>query len=515
MASKPIPMSSVDAAWYHMDNATNLAMVSGVILTREPLDFARVKETYLQRLASFDRFRQCVVETGAPYHTPHWETYPYFNIDDHVHHVALPEPRDKQALLALLSDLSSTPLDPRRPLWQVHVVDDVDGGSALVMRFHHCVGDGTAMIAVAQQLFDTTPDAPIPLPAPKKPASGGMLDAIFRPARRALRSSTQLLGSAVEGGVDLVRHPSQVLDLTELAARSAGSAAGLLLKSTDPVSPIKGQLGVLKRVAWSEPIALDEVKEIGKRTGAKVNDVLVAVVSGALRRYLLERHAELEGHSIRAIVPVDLRPPGRAFELGNHFGLVFLELPVGFSDPFERLGLTKRNMDALKQSPEAHVLLAIIDFFGRTPKSISDIAVNIFTSKASVVMTNVAGPREPRYLAGSAIDRMIFWVPHPGSIGMGISILSYNGGVSLGIIADAGLVPDPEHIAAEFDREFQRLLAAVRVDGKTLPAAEEQHCAGRTVKGQPCRNHPLAGSTYCRVHQPETSRQAAKTPRKK
>jgi hypothetical protein len=118
-------------------------------------------------------------------------------------------------------------------------------------------------------------------------------------------------------------------------------------------------------------------------------------------------------------------------------------------------------------------------------------------------MTNVAGPREQRYLAGSAIERMIFWVPHTGSISMGISILSYNGGVSLGIIADAGLVPDPERIAEEFDREFMRMLAELGTEGdKSATVAATQFCAGRTVKGRQCHNKPLAGSAYCRIHQP-------------
>ena len=163
MASRK-PLSPVDAGWYHMDGDTNLAMVTGVTLTREPLDFARVKAVYEHRIATLPRFRQRVVETGFPVPSPHWEEDPLFNIDDHIRHVALPEPCDQQALMNFLSDLASTPLDYRRPLWQVHVVDRVDGGSAVALRFHHCIGDGTAMMAVAQRLFDVEPDA-----APDRP----------------------------------------------------------------------------------------------------------------------------------------------------------------------------------------------------------------------------------------------------------------------------------------------------------------------------------------------------------
>ena len=161
MPGKIKPMAPVDAGWFHMDGSTNLAMVTGVVLTSEPLDFAHVKDVYAHRLLSFDRFRQRVVEAGMPLATPHWQDDPLFNIDDHFHHVALPAPGDQQVLMELLSDLASTPLDYKRPLWQVHVVDNVEGGGALIFRFHHCVGDGTAMMALSQRLFDATPDAPL------------------------------------------------------------------------------------------------------------------------------------------------------------------------------------------------------------------------------------------------------------------------------------------------------------------------------------------------------------------
>ena len=493
MSGKPKPMSPVDAGWFHMDGATNLAMVAGVTLTKEPLDFARLKEIYAHRILQFDRFRQRVVETGRPFPTPHWEDDPYFNIDDHIHHVALPEPCDKRALLDLLSDLASTPLDYKRPLWQVHVVDKVDGGSAMVLRFHHCIGDGTGMMAVAQWLFDTDPDAPLDRPIPDlRPPKAGLFDRYVRPTQRIVQS-----------GADMALHPSHAMELTQLAARGVGVAVGTLLKTPDPASPLKGRLGIAKRVAWSEPVALDDVKAIGKQTGAKVNDVLVAAMAGALRHYMQARRAKVDGLTIRAVVPVDLRPPDRALELGNHFGLTFLDLPVGVPGPMERLKITKANMDGIKESPEAAVFMNIIGIFGQTPKPLEDIAVAIFGTKATLVFTNVAGPRQPLYLAGSAVDRMIFWVPHPGNLAMGISIFSYDNKVTLGIVADAGLVPNPERITTEFGQEFTRMLAATRSTKKARPKAGAQiaQCAATTSAGSPCKNRPLAGSPYCRVHQ--------------
>jgi WS/DGAT/MGAT family acyltransferase len=504
MAAKLQPMDPVDAAWYHMDGATNLAMVTGVALTHTPLDFVRTREVFAHRLLHLRRFRQRVVENGFPYPTPHWEDDPHFTVEDHFHHVALPEPCDKRALLDLLSDIASTPLDYKRPLWQVHIVDRVDAGSAMILRFHHCVGDGTALMAIAQLLFDTAPDAPLDRdPGVVRPPRAGLLDSLARPVKRLLDQSAQALSS----GASLILHPDQAAtlaaDLAQLAARSAGVAVGTLLKTPDPQSPLKGALGIPKRVAWSEPVDLETVKRVGQATGAKVNDVLVAAMAGALRHYMQARGAEVDGMTIRGVVPVDLRRPDRALDLGNRFGLVFLDLPVGISGPLERLAATRQRMDAIKHSPEAAVFLGILGIFGRTPRPVEDIALTIFGSKATLVITNVAGPRTPLFLAGSPIARTTFWVPHPADLGMGISILSYNGAVTLGIVADAGLVPDPEHITAEFNREFDRLCAEVNAAPSATPITAVGHCAATTAAGRSCKNKPLAGSAYCRVHQPK------------
>lgn len=162
------PMDPVDAAWYHIDGPANLAMVTAVALTKQPLDFDRVREVYRLRLAGFDRFRQRVVETGFPLATPHWQDMPHFDIDQHLHRIALPAPHDMAALKVLCTDIASMPLDREQPLWHVHIVENVCGGSAVIWRYHHCIGDGTAMQAVVRKVFDATPDAP-PAPTPRRP----------------------------------------------------------------------------------------------------------------------------------------------------------------------------------------------------------------------------------------------------------------------------------------------------------------------------------------------------------
>jgi hypothetical protein len=194
-------------------------------------------------------------------------------------------------------------------------------------------------------------------------------------------------------------------------------------------------------------------------------------MAGALRAYLQGRGVDVGHTTLRALVPVDLRPPERALELGNDFGLVLLELPVGARTPMERLRLTKAQMDVLKRSPEPVAMRVLFDIFGRTPKAVSDIPSSMISSKASVVVTNVVGSPRTLYVAGVPIERVMFWVPHPGRhLGMGISILSYRGHATLAVVADAHLVPDPETITRAFQQEFVKLLRAARRAAARPPA---------------------------------------------
>ena len=439
-------MSPVDVAWYHMDGPANPAVVNALVTTLKPLDFERVKTVLAKRLLRFDRFRQRVAEPALSPGMPRWEDVDGFQVDDHVHRLALPAPGDEAALRTLAGELASAPLPAGRPLWQAYVIDGVklrtgnktSLGGAFFMRFHHCIGDGLAMMTVAAALFDTTPRGhrpPILGDAPP-PQGPGLFEAAF----------------------DAITHPRRLADAALQLAEGGRVLVAELLKPRDPPSPFKGDFGPRQLVAWSRPVSLDLLKSIGRPFHTKANDVMVAALAGALRSYLEHHGTDLRHATLRAMVPVNLRPPERAQALGNEFGLVILELPIGEHDGLQRVAEAKARMDALKRSPEAVAMQWLFDLFGRGPKKLQDLAQTLFGSKASVVLTNVAGPREALYLAGAAVEGMMFWVPHPGDeLGMGLSLMSYRGQVQLGVMADARLVPDPQAIVAAFDAEVARL----------------------------------------------------------
>jgi WS/DGAT/MGAT family acyltransferase len=191
----------------------------------------------------------------------------------------------------------------------------------------------------------------------------------------------------------------------------------------------------------------------------------MASAAGALRSYLLERGEQLDGVQLRATVPVNLRPLKHARKLGNHFGLVFLDLPVGLDNPIARLEAVSDCMRKLKSSRQAIVSFGLLAALGMAPVGIQRTALELFSRKATTVATNVPGPKMPLYLAGCRVKEMMFWVPQTGSMGIGISILSYNGRVHFGLIADAKLVPDPDAVIRRFGPEFEKFVMLALMGG--------------------------------------------------
>jgi WS/DGAT/MGAT family acyltransferase len=459
------PFSSVDAAWLRIDVPTNMAIITGVMIFDEPLDLERFKKTVEYRLLCYERFRQRAREKNGFRGSLRWEPDANFNLDAHLPHATLPPPGGLPGLQALAGQLMSTPLDRDKPLWQIHIVDDLEGGSALVVRLHHCIADGLALVQVLLSLADESPDAPWPEPPAEPDTTESTLFGRFiLPPLRLTNQALNISGKILQGSLDLLDDPWYIKSIARSGIDNAAALAKLLLISPDRKTLFRGECGVEKRVTWSEPINLDVVKAIGKSSNGTVNDVLLAAMSGALRSYLEYRGEIVDFLDIRAVVPVSIRPPEELGKLGNRFGLIFLPLPIGLKDPVARLAILKQRMDSIKDSREAAVAFGILTAAGFGPRQVENIIVNIFGKKGTAVMTNVPGPRKLLYLAGKPLRRIMFWVPQPGGLSLGISILSYNGEVMVGVASDAGLIPDPEEIVRGFNAEIQVLQARVSAE---------------------------------------------------
>jgi diacylglycerol O-acyltransferase len=451
------PMSKVDTAWLRMESPTNLMMITGVMIFSDRLDLKKLKRLLTQRFLAFRRFRQKAVDNG---NAAHWETDSELDIDLHVLGVKLPGKVDKFALETFVSTLASISLDHSRPLWQFHLVEKYQGGSALITRIHHCYADGLALVQVMLSLTDAAPKPEKRVELAKawlKRDQGSVLERLLEPTRAGIAKAVELGEKAIGKGLEMLRDPALAAVIAKEGSEITRELAIALSLADDPPTAFKGVLGDRKRCAWADPLPLEDVKAIGKILRCTVNDVLLACAAGALRSYLLSIGSAVDGLTIRATVPVNLRPLEHAKKLGNHFGLVFLDLPIGEANPLRRLERVAASMRELKRSRQAALTFGLLAAVGMAPVALQRIALELFSRKATTVATNVPGPQMPLYLAGCKVDDMMFWVPQNGSIGMGVSILSYNGHVHFGLIADAGLVPEPDAIVQRFMREVEKL----------------------------------------------------------
>jgi len=453
------PMSNADAAWLHMDRPTNRMIINAVLWFDEPLDRESLHDILAERLAArFPPFRRIAVEHGA-LGGADWVDDPDFDVDRHLHHLGLPAAGDQIALQELVGDLASTPLDRDKPLWDAYLVDGYGAGSALVLRMHHCIADGIALARVMLSLTDPehASEAAVPRPAAALP---GLPKVLPGPLAPLARGGLGAAGALVHEGAELLVHPRRIAGLANETVADARALAKLLFAPFDHKSAIHGELGPVQRVAWSEPFDLGQIKTLAHAHGVTINDVLVSAVAGALGRHLAQ--ADGEPQEIHALVPFNLRPAGEppSPQLGNHFGLVLLGLPATIFAPVERLEAVHERMNAIKHSREGAVSYGVLGAMGMTPPTVEDRLIDFFSAKASLVLTNVPGPREPLRLAGVPIAGVLVWAPCAGAISMSVSIFSYNGAVSVGFLVDAGLVPDPGRLAARVGPQLEALAAA-------------------------------------------------------
>lgn len=442
------PMSVVDTAWLRMDSPENLMVINGVFLFEEHYPLERLRDLLEERLLAIHRFRMKPVSDGKRYF---WEEVPKLDMDYHVSSIELPQAAGEEDSLRQFADqLISKPLDPSKPLWRFFHVDQYQGGSAVLFQVHHSYADGIALMSVLdaiadESVLDSSPAARAGMPRNSSTAPG-----LLGQASKAMRSSLFYLGFA--GG-----WLYEALKVVSLPA--------------DSKTAYKRPLTTQKRVAWAPSLDVEEVKRVGKAMGCTINDVLLACVAGSLRDYLVKQGEPVDGVMVRATVPVNLRPLSKAMNLGNEFGLVYLDLPVGEGDSVNRVKQVRQTMAKLKNGIQAYMSYNVLGILGFFPTAFQRFALNFFSHKASAVMTNVPGPTKPVMLKGSRLAKPIFWVPQSGEIGIGVSILSYNGKVEFGLISDTALIAEPKEVVDGFVSEYRQLKENVLNSGVVAATA--------------------------------------------
>jgi len=529
-------MSNVDNFWLHMDHPTNLMVITGFLQFDNPLDYDQLVQTFKNRLLCYERFKKRVVRPMGGVGNAVWEMDPRFDLKSHLHRIALPSPGDKKTLEEVISDLTATPLDPTKPLWQAHYIENCEnGGSVLFVRIHHCIADGIALIRLLLSMADTEPNAAWQSNVAEKKGEKATeyanpfppLEKAFKKISRAKRTAFKMSGLVSKEFNACLTEPAHLLNRTRQIGKFAWDATSVMSKilvlPADRKTVFKGKLCVRKNVAWSEPLPLDDIKAIGKYFNATINDILVSMVTGSLRRYLQQQNNLVGDLDIRMAMPVNVRPLDEEIELGNQFSLVLAPLPVHIDDPVLRIREVQRRISDLKESPDAAIAYTVLNALGISSAKLAQKAASLFANKTTGVLSNVPGPREPLYFAGEEIKKIMFWVPRIGGLGVGISIISYNGKVSVGIATDAGLVSNPTAILQNFENEYRMLLGMYKAgqmerdplvindryqDTQDEPY-EEAHkapvqsirCKAINRNGVQCHNRAATNSLYCTIHQ--------------
>ena len=437
-------MTRRDFAWYRMDSHKNLMVINSILLFDGPVDMERLLATVAHRLPNYPRFTQKIItKMGAPY----WVEDDAFDIRKHVELESTGTETTHEDLQNRMTGMAHVALDPSRPMWHMTVIDQVNGGHAIVFRVHHCITDGLGLVHVLNHLTDDNDNHG------KTPSRVGH-PLVAQPVRPLVCS---YLGKCISW-LKIAFH------ITRLS---------VLFK--DAPTQLKAPMSGDKKLVWLPPLAMDRVRALSKRMGGTLNDVWVAAVSGALRQYLAERGEEVDRKPLRAAVTFNLREKANAYQLGNQFGLVAIDLPTNHDDPNQRLSESSRRMNAIKCSHQPRATLAFLSIAGCLPALLQRFALNLFTSKGSVVLTNIEGPARPRFLAGSRLTDLICWVPQTARIGVGLAFISYANQIQLALFVDTELVEDPQRLMTLACEGFETLERATQGLVADPDAMDEQY----------------------------------------
>ncbi|TMM04124.1 MAG: wax ester/triacylglycerol synthase family O-acyltransferase [Actinobacteria bacterium] len=454
-------LSGLDSSFLHLEHdATHMHVAACAIFEGPPPPYEELLEEIVSRLHLIPRYRQRLALVPLSQGRPVWVDDPHFNAAFHVRHTALPQPGGEEELKRLAGRVFSQSLDRSKPLWELWLVEGLaEGRFALLTKTHHALVDGVSGVDIATVLFDTARE-PAPVAPPDHEWIPRPLPTDAQLLAEAVLERATVPGEIVRGARAALRGPRHLAERFGQALVGLGAMAWAGLTAAPP-SPFNVRIGPHRRFTWVSA-DLDEFKAIKNALGGTVNDVVLAVVAGALGRYM-----RLHGHPtddvvLKAMVPVSVRADVERGALGNRVAAMWTPLPVGMTDPIQRLLKIRREMQDVKDSGQAVGAQVLTELSGFAPPTIMAQAARLQARQRlfNLVVTNVPGPQMPLYALGRELESIFPMVPLAENTALGIAVMSYDGQMNFGLNADYDALADVEVLAEELRAAIDELSAA-------------------------------------------------------
>ena len=446
----PEPMSSVDRTWLEMDDPHNPMVVSAILEFERVADVNALARGLVERLSRQLRFRQRVVEAE---NGRAWVEDDALHLGYHVRLCPLKAPgSDVELRAAIAAELEHT-LDRALPLWRISLFPRGKRRVTALFRAHHAIADGVALMQLLLQLTDGAHPGHEPLPPAAAPHHGPLAGFIQR--LETVNSALENLTGIV---VDDLRHPDRLARQVDDVRRSLAAIGRVVTLPNDNPARFRVPPGGRRAVAWTGNLSFAAVQKFARAQNVTINDVFLTALTGAFGRYLRAADGSVpEKQNLRVSVPVNLRANGDG-TLGNCFGLLLLDLPVGLEGWQARLEVVADRMASLKKSSEARAVLVALAAVGHLPVAAEKQLINLIGGKAAAVVSNLPGPRQTLTLGGARLANVVFWPPQAARVGIGVSLLSYAGRVTVGVSADTAQIAQPQQLIDAFCAELQSML---------------------------------------------------------
>ncbi len=481
--ANPDRLTALDTAFLHLedDSTAHMHVASVMVFEGQAPTLRELTEHVLSRLHLVPRYRQRLAYVPLGQGRPVWTDDPHFNPGYHIRHTALPRPADETALKQLAGRLFSQRLDRSKPLWEIWLVQRMAGNRfALIAKTHHALVDGISGVDITTVLFDTSP-RPAGVSKPAEPWVAKPLPGSAKLLGEALVERATVPTEMGRGTRALLRAPRRVATQVAQGVKDVGATAVAGIKSPAPPSPFNVDIGPHRRYTFADA-ELAQFKAIKDSLGGTLNDVVLASVSLALGRYLRAQGYDTSGMELKAMVPVSVRADSdrksQSPALGNQVAAMWAPLPVGVENPADCLARIRDAMEDLKESGQAVGAQVLTNLAGFAPPTILSQAARLQARQRyfNLVVTNVPGPQFPLYLLGRKLSRLYPVVPLARRQALGIAVMSYNGRLGFGLLADYDAVPELESI----ERDLERAIASLaRAAGVSKPVRRKQAKSAR------------------------------------